>query len=227
MGGNACGRRYHVRRLKEGSAEMSNWFEDNATKSVIGYTLVIAGATWATSTFILQDNRLNLARSELETQKSLTEQYKSKTEILQRDIDALRSDATEYRTWLGQTKDAIPAIVPRITELKGKVALLEAESTRLRAAAPTTPKAVDEHSVALGIAFIDNVTGLVFTVKAIAPNRMATVVVKLPDRDLPFESTIGPGQQWSFKSAGKNLLLTVTEIKFFEDVVRFQIAAVQ
>lgn len=52
---------------------MPNWFENNATPAIMGYTLVIAGATWAVSTFILHDNRLNLAQSDLESQKSLTE----------------------------------------------------------------------------------------------------------------------------------------------------------
>ena len=92
---------------------MSNWFEDNATKSVIGYTLVVAAATWATSTFILQDNRLSLLRGEVDSQKTLAEQYKSKVELLQRELDNVRLENSEYRTWLGQTKDAIPAMVPR------------------------------------------------------------------------------------------------------------------
>jgi len=206
---------------------MSNWFENNPTKSVIGYTLVIAGATWATSTFILQDNRLNFARSELQSQKSLTEQYKSKADLLQRDIDALRSENAEYRTWLGQTKDAIPVIVPRITALKEKVATLEAESARLRAISPTSSKSIRELNSHLGSASIDDVTGLIFTVKRTTPDRVAQVVVKFPGKDVPVEATINPGQQWRFKFKDKDYLLTVTDISFLGDSVRFRITTDQ
>lgn len=86
----------------------------------------MVAATWATSTFILQDNRLNLAKSELESQKTLAEQYKSKTDLLQKDIEALRAENLEYRTWLAQSKDAIPIMVPQLVELKKQIATLNA-----------------------------------------------------------------------------------------------------
>jgi hypothetical protein len=202
---------------------MSNWFEDNPTKSIIGYTLVIVAATWAASTFVLQDNRLNLVRSQLETQKSLTEQYKSKAELLQRDIDALRAENAEYRTWLGQTKDAIPIIVPRITALKEKVARLEAGSTR--AGIQTKAELIRERSARLGTAFIDDVTGVVLTVTKTTPDLRAQLIVKFPGKDVPVEANISPGQQWRFKFKDKDYLLTVTEINFLNDTVRFRITS--
>ena len=97
---------------------MANWFSDHPSTSIITYTLLVVGATWATSTFVLQDNRLNLAKSEVESQKSLAEQYKSKSELLQKDIEALRAENQEYRTWLSQSKDAIPIMVPQIIDLR-------------------------------------------------------------------------------------------------------------
>lgn len=116
---------------------MSNWFEDNPMKSVISYTFIVVGFTWAVSTFVLQDNRINLMRSEVDSQKAVAEQYKAKVELLQREIDTIRSENIEYRAWLSQSKDAIPTIVPRITELKLKIA--ELEKTNKGANASTKP----------------------------------------------------------------------------------------
>src|SRR5262245_12205293 len=107
---------------KTGTRPMANWFQDHAATSIVTYTLLVVGATWATSTFILQDNRLNLAKSEPESQKTLAEQYRSKAELLQKDIEALRVENQEYRNWLGQSKDAIPLMVPRLLDLKKQVA---------------------------------------------------------------------------------------------------------
>ncbi len=206
---------------------MSNWFEDNPTKSIISYTIIVAGVTWATSTFVLQDNRLSLAQSELESQKSLTEQYKSKTELLQRDIDVLRAENVEYRRWLGQTQDAIPVIVPQITKLKEKVTSLEAETARLRATSPTVPKSIQEHEAILGTAFIDDVTGLVLTVKRTTRARVALVAVRLPGEDGPLQAFIELGHQWPFKFKEKEYLLTVTHISWIDDSIRFRITAEQ
>jgi len=204
-----------------------NWFEKNATPLIVSYTILIMGTTWAVSTFLLHDNRLSLARSDLDTQKLLTEQYKSKVELLQRDADVLRSENAEYRTWLGQTKDAIPVIVPRITELKDRISSLEAETERLKISNPTPAKSLQNFSSRIGSAFIDDATGLIFTVKKTTPDMMAQVAVKFPDKDIPVEATISPGQQWSFKFKDKLYLLTVTDISFLNDSVGFRITTGQ
>jgi len=205
---------------------MSNWFERNASKSVIGYTLLVAGATWAASTFILKDNRLALSQSQLESQKALTEQYKSKVDLLQRDIEVLRNENFEYRQWLGQIKDAVPAVVPRITELKEDIARLEAEAVTLRATNPSAVSEPVEDSASLGSAFIDKRTGLIFTVKKTTPDRMATVLVHFPESGSPIEATIAPGKRWNFTVKDRKYRLTVTEITFVLDTVRFQIEEV-
>ncbi|WP_313399896.1 hypothetical protein [Stenotrophomonas sp.] len=205
---------------------MSNWFENNASKSVIAYTILIGGATWAISTFILKDNRLGLAQSQLESQIALTEQYKSKVDLLQRDIELIRSENTEYRQWLGEIKDAIPAIAPRIINLKGDIARLEAEVTSLRAENPHAASTPVEHSASLGSAFIDEATGLIFTVKKTTPERMATVLVHFPESGSAIESEIDPGKRWEFKANNKKYRLTVTEITFILDTVRFRIEQV-
>lgn len=206
---------------------MPNWFANNAAKSVISYTLVIAGATWAVSTFVLQDNRLNFARSELEAQKSLTEQYKSKVDLLQRDIDAVRSENAEYRMWLGQTKDAIPIIVPHITELKQQIATLKA--TVSSPSSSTTPPSAPlrrNGTARLGTAYIDETTGLVFTVLRTTPDRTAQVVVRFPEKEATQDATVAPGQQWRFKFKGAEHLLTIVSISFLGDYVDLQIARV-
>jgi septal ring factor EnvC (AmiA/AmiB activator) len=203
---------------------MSNWFEQNATKSVIGYTLLVAGATWAVSTFVLQDNRLNLVRTELEAQRSQTEQYKAKAEILQTDLEVLRADNAEYRAWLGQAKDAIPAIAPRIRELNDKIAELQLQGVGLGATVSQTARPAQELTASLGRAYVDDGLGIVFTVKQTTPARTADVIVKLPDQVSAVEATIDAGKQWRFVENDKKYVLTVTEVSFYGDSVSFRVA---
>ena len=205
---------------------MPNWFEDHPARSIIAYTILVGATVWAISTFILKDNRLNLAQSELAAQKSLTEQYKAKTDLLQRDIEIVRAENAEYRTWLGQTKDAIPSIVPRITELKQKIATLEAEvehaHEQQQSASPNIEPPKDFHT-SIGRAFIDDNTGLIFTVQSTYPNSTAKIAVQFPGTETPEFATISPGKQWKFRFKDKEYLVTVTEISFFGDSVGFRI----
>lgn len=197
---------------------MSNWFETNATKSIILYTLAIAGATWAVSTFILQDNRLNLIRSELDTQKSLSEQYKSKAELLSRDMEILRSENTEYKAWLSQTKDAIPGIMPRVTELKSYIGSLEDQLAQLKKLNPNL--VIKEQlikDIRRGTPFKDEKTGLKIEIKEISVDKKASLLIKFPDRDVNTLVIVNDGQQFKFKVGLINYVLTIARVNYIAD----------
>lgn len=197
---------------------MSNWLENNQTKSVITYTLMIVGVTWAVSTYVLQDYRINLLKSESDSQRAIAEQYKSKSELLQREIDAIRTENIEYRTWLSQAKDAVPIMVPRLIELKAKIAELESRpSTAIEKPASEPPP---EARVSRGRAYIDQTTGLVFTVLSVGVDQRASVAVKLPSKNAVEEIKVFPGWQWKFESKGSEYILTVIEINFIGDSVK-------
>lgn len=144
--------------------------------------------------------------------------------MLQRDINTLRSENAEYRRWLGRMKDAIPAIVPRINELKQQVATLQAKVVAEAAGGRANSSTRRLVTATLGSAYIDEKTGLIFTVLQTYPDETAKVSVHLPDKPGALEETIAPGHQWSFKARGQRLLLTVTSISFLGDTVDLQIA---
>lgn len=203
---------------------MPNWFESNPTKSVVSYTIVVAAATWAMFTFVLQDNRINLVRSELETQKSLTEQYRSKVELLQRDLDATRNENAEYRHWLGKIDHAIPVIVPRITELKEKIASLESSrAAALKSVPNNSILRARKETATRGTAYVDDLTGAVVAVLSVSVFRTAQISLKLPDKDAPIIADASPGSQWTFTHQDQKLVLTILSISYVGDYVDFQI----
>lgn len=203
---------------------MSNWFEENPTKAVISYTFVVAGFTWAVSTFVLQDNRINLLRAEADSQKAVAEQYKSKVELLQREVDAIRAENAEYRAWLTQAKDAIPVIVPRIIELKTTISELEKNNETLRASGALAPIANTETTIRRGRAFVEPITSLVVTVLKVNVEGTVQLAVKLPGKSMAEELTVYPGWQWKFISDEKPHTLTLTEVSFATDSVKVQLA---
>jgi hypothetical protein len=227
---------------------MANWFEEHPARSIVTYTLVVVGATWATSTFILQDNRLSLAKSELESQKTLAEQYKAKSELLQKDLESLRSENQEYKNWLSQSKDAIPIMVPQLVELKKQIARLNAlpgsegdvkaqpsqssvasaaQAASLPSIGKGKPKLLPQtftqsRTARLGTAAIDETTGTVVTVKQTFPDRTATLLLNFPDRAQILEERVFAGKQFKFTWGGRSIAMTVIEIQFFGDTVSFR-----
>lgn len=179
---------------------------------------MIVGVTWAVSTYVLQDYRINLLKSETDSQRAIAEQYKSKVELLQREVDAVRSENTEYRTWLSQAKDAVPVMVPQLIELKAKIAKLE--SRPIPAIEKPISEPIPEAGVSRGRAYIDQATGLVFTVLSVDVDQRAIVAVKLPSKSAAEEIKVFPGWQWKFESKGSKYILTLTEINFISDSVK-------
>lgn len=227
---------------------MSNWFQDHPATGIITYTLVIVGATWAASTFVLQDNRLNLARSELESQKAVAEQYKAKTELLQSDISTLRSENQEYRAWLAQSKDALPIMVPQLIDLKRQVEEMKAKPPAIpelvaNAPSPTPssptptpmsppavkkpiPRGFSEVRVAkLGSAGVDEITGAIVTVLRTTTSRTAKLTLAFPGRPPVTDDGAYPGKQYRFDWGGRTITLTLLEIEFFTDTVKFRLNA--
>lgn len=227
---------------------MANWFQDHPATSIVTYTLLVGGATWAASTFILQDNRLNLAKSELESQKTLAEQYKSKTELLQKDLEAVRAENQEYRNWLAQSKDAVPIMVPRLIELKKQVDRLSTAATPANDASPRSPQQssteamqsappppsgsvkpkqlpqsfTQPRTAKLGRAGLDDTTGVVVSVKQTHPDQTATLLITFPDRGQVLEERVHAGRQFKFSWGGRAIVLTVLEITFLTDTVTYR-----
>lgn len=219
---------------------MSNWFQDHPATGIITYTLVIVGAAWATSTFILEDNRLNLARSELESQKAVAEQYKAKSELLQSDIAALRAENQEYRAWLTQSKDAVPIMVPQLVDLKRQVELLKTKHSVLSEAVSVVPLASSNSSTTaaskpipngfsevrvakLGSAAIDEVTGTIVTVLQTTSARKAELILSFPGQNPVTDQSAYPGKQYRFAWGERSVTLTLLEINFFTDTVKFRL----
>jgi hypothetical protein len=201
---------------------MSNWLENNATPSLVTYTILIVSFTWAVSTFIIEDNRLNLLKAEVDSQKSIAEQYKSKTELLQREIDVVRSENHEYRAWLAQTKDAIPVIVPQIVELKARIAELEKRDAGTNAGDSISGR--QEVTVRRGRAYIDAATGLVLTVIRVSVDRQAQLQIKFPGKQVAEEANVFAGAQWKFVRESVTYVLTMTEVSFTGDSIQIQLS---
>lgn len=198
---------------------MSNWFENNATKSIITYTLVVIAATWAFSTFILEDSKLVYVKSQLETQKTISDQYKVKVDILQKDIEKLQAENTEYKSWLEKEGKVVPSIfIAQNLTMKEEIKNLKTklEKNSLNPALDQTLKA--------GKAYIDYDLDVSVALDKVAYGNKATIFIKLPNSDKNSQfNEIKAGDIVKFEKDNKKYKITFKELSFAQDIVNFSI----
>ncbi|ENW97793.1 hypothetical protein [Acinetobacter sp. NIPH 298] len=198
---------------------MSNWFEDNPLKSIIGHTVLVMTFTWGISTFVLEDRKLSDVKSQLETQKSVTEEYKVKVEILQKDIEKLQAENSEYKLWLEKEGKVVPSIIV------SKNLQMQEEIKNLRSMLKDSAMGVEyKHNLSVGTAYIDNGLDISMTLDKVFYGNKASIYIRFPDsnENVKYEN-IKAGDVKIFKKDNKKHKITFTKVLFIQDLVEFTI----
>lgn len=177
---------------------MANWFEDNPTKSIIGYTFVVGAVVWGVSNFVLDENKVNVY-------KAASEQYKAKVSVLESEISNLKIENERYRSWLQQDPKSFPTLESKIKALE--VSLYEANKHPVveeKDRVPDTQLYEFSKGFYKGDSFIDPKTKAVIGVSDVTSAYEADVVVVLPGGEKKELTGVKPGTTWTFEKGGKN-----------------------
>lgn len=217
---------------------MSNLFEDHPAKSIVVYTLLIAGATWAVSEFILDENKINFYKAQVENQKalvenqkSIVEQYRTKVELLENDLVQSRKRADLYFSIIQEDPKAILRFEAKLQALESKKKILEAENTALREKVGKKPGTqvsdkARSFSLTLGSAIIDDATGLRIGLAKVSVHRQVSILLELPGQEPQNQTNIPPGKTWEFVLDSVTYKLTLTQVSFITDRADFDLRPV-
>lgn len=78
---------------------MPNWFERNATKGIIIYTILIMGSTFAFYKFTFEERKLDNCKSQIVSVQTEIEQHKSRIDYLERENLQLKYIVREFEQW--------------------------------------------------------------------------------------------------------------------------------
>lgn len=212
---------------------MSNWFSDHPITTIISHTLIVGAGVWAVSAFVLNDNKINLYKAQVETSKAqvdnsktIAEQYIQKVSGLESEVARLRAENERYLTWLASDPKSFPALSLKISNLERD---LSAARMLSQGAGETQSQASDilyefSKGFSKGESFKDPMTKAVIGVSDIASNFTARGVVTLPDGEKINISGAKPGDSWDFTKSGKNYRLTLDSVNWITNSLKASVS---
>lgn len=197
---------------------MSNWFEDNPTKSIVSYTLVVIAATWAASYFVIDENKINLYKSQVDNERSVNRQLEAKIGVLEGKILDLSNENKQLKEWLSGESTSYPALI-------NKIHALEKELSERPRIASSEPKNTNEFSdlnklysysenFVMGQSFTDPLTNATIGVSQIASDYTADIYLFLPGKESLEKKGVKPGSSWVYEFEKKQYKLTLNKIEW-------------
>ncbi|KPG94590.1 hypothetical protein [Pseudomonas sp. RIT-PI-r] len=199
---------------------MANWIEDNAAKSIIGYTFVISAAVWGVSSFILDGNKVS-------AYMAVAEQYKTKVSVLEGEVSNLKSENERYRSWLLQDPKSFPTLESKIRNLE--VALVEANkrpAVEIEDKPPAPQLYEFSRSFYKGESFVDPKTKAVIGVSDVTKEYTADAVLVLPGGEKKFLKGVRPGTTWEFSKGDKKYNLTLETVNWLTNELKASVSEV-
>ncbi|KVV14138.1 hypothetical protein [Flavobacterium sp. TAB 87] len=84
---------------------MANWFENNATKSIITYSVLLIAATWAFYKFTFEESKIDNYKSQIETKQATISQYQSRIEYLEEENLKFKSELKDFEDWNSKSEN--------------------------------------------------------------------------------------------------------------------------
>lgn len=219
---------------------MSNWFQDHPITSVITHTVIVSTATWAFSFFILDENKINFykaqavsAQSQINNEKTISEQYKAKVSVLEQQVSRLKSENDRYLSWLSQEENSFPS-------LKKKIELLEAniktEKEKICVSKPLTSMPLEKldykpylfkQSFEEGESFTDPKTFATIGVSDVTTDYTANGIINIPGKGNIEIKNAKPGESWTFEKDGKQFRLTLDSVNWINNSVKASVQEIK
>ena len=202
---------------------MNNWFERNATPSIIIYTLLVAAAVWAAFEFLFDENRVKSYEAELRKAESFNNSLNAR-------LDHLDNENKKLRELLTSVPKTIPFYEKQIAELNEKLANAQ-ESGESDTQTNSSSNSISSEAnlyeshrkSGSSSAIIDQKTKLILGVPVINYGDTADIKITFPDGTKREIDDAKAGDTWEFMDEDKNYSLILEKIDWitqsFQSVV--------
>lgn len=201
---------------------MSNWFENNPTKSIIAYTLTILVAAYASAYFILHENKERRHNAEKENLNIIIQTQRERINLLEYENDNLRNEIKAQTEILQSIPGTTKYYEEKIATLKKSIADKDTSYQNIGNSI-NTKYIIESDLIDIGHAFVDNLTGTSIGINSISIDRDASGVINLPNRPEIKFSKILAGQRWQFTFEKRNFEIIILELNWVGNKYRVKI----
>lgn len=199
---------------------MSNWFENNPTKSIITYSLTIIAISCTGTYFILDENKDNKHHSEISNRESRIKSLNEKIQYLQFANENLSAENTKLISMIQSIPGNVLYFNKKIAELEKSNRIDTVQSNETGTKNTYTYQSTP---ISKGNAFIDKKTGATIGLNIISSNRTASGILNLPNQKEIAINNVIAGKKWSFKYENISYEVTIQEINYITDKYRIMI----
>ncbi|MFJ5490298.1 hypothetical protein ACIPT9_03305 [Pectobacterium carotovorum] len=218
---------------------MSNWFQEHPAITIVGHTILVATTTWLISSFIIDENKVNLYKAQAENsnaqiknEQSIAEQYKAKVSALESEITNLRTINERYLSWLGEEPKSFPSLEKKLASIESQLneALQRAsEATKENNSPKDTSVYIPyefKSSFEKGTSFVDPKTSATLGVSDISSDYTATGVLYIPGKNTIDIYRTKPGATWFFEHNDKSYKLTLESVNWINNSLKASVVEI-
>ena len=220
---------------------MNNIIERHPVYTLFTTIITTMTITWVVLTFVLDDNKVNFYKAQVENVKAETENVKSINSIYQARIDYLETENKKleelnnyYLDWISKSTAPIPALKVQIQKVaeennklqkqySNKIAINQQDTIKNeRTQTENAIKYTIGKTIRQSEAYRDDFTDIVIGVLSINVARKATIQITFPDNTTK-EEEVGAGRTFNFKHNKKDYQLIVDKIEYVFSYIGIQI----
>jgi len=194
---------------------VSNWFENNATKSVLVYTMFIAASVWAIFIFVYDESKINLFEAKVERIEAEAREIDARNMVLSTRLEYLIEENRKLNEWFEKIPSTIPYYENQITLLKTKLKLVEdqlAQTPNPTISQENKPRYYNYIKGGVATTFFDPKTNSTLGISKINYGDTAEINLTLPNGQKIKEDGIKAGETWTFNEDGKDYRLILDSI---------------
>lgn len=202
---------------------MFEWFDTHPFKSIVGYTILVAGAVFAFSKFVLIENTEKAHSTQLETKDAVIQQkeavisqYEARIRFLETENTRLEEDKNRYLGWLQASPDSFQYIEKENNELREK---LEADKYNVSVDGVSQEQKYSKNyeTVRKGMTIIDEHTGIVAAIPEMYVGSKGTLSISVPGREMETFRDVVSGFTREYEIKGQRYQFILVTLDYISD----------
>lgn len=192
------------------------WFDSHPFKSIVVYTILIAGTVAGCCKFIIVDNTKLNYEAQLATKDVLISQLETRIKFLENESARLESDLNQYEEWLRNTPGTLEYLIAENEALQTK---LSNQSDSITSKEPTIQSTYSKNynSIKANNSVIDEKSGIVISLTDINSLYKGRLSIWSPGSELETISGVSSGFTKEISVGEEKYQVSITMIDYISN----------